>query len=177
MNESEVVFSHNDLGSANLIWNKSGQPANQLSLIDFEMALNNFAVFDLSDLFVYFTGYYMEACDKQAYPDEAYRLSFLRIYLAERNRLIGKAVDESELEKQLNWLLTATNLSALYRILFIAASIPMFDFMQQLQTPEARELTKDNPFHFGSIAFKNYEFYQENKDKFFKLADDYLTKN
>lgn len=175
LNQSEVVFSHNDLGSANFVWDKNGQPGNQLSLIDFEMALNNFAIFDISDLFVYFMGYYMELCDKQTFPDEAFRLSFLRAYLQERNRLAGKAVGEAEFEKQLNWMLVATNLGVLYKVLFIVASLPMFDFMQQLQTPEARELTKGNPFHFGTIAFKNYEFYLEKKEEFLKLADDYLA--
>lgn len=176
LNESEVVFSHNDLGSANIIWHEQGETSNKLSLIDFEMALNNFAVFDLSDLFIYYLGCYKESCNKQLYPDVAYRLSFLRAYLQERNRLANKIVNNVQFEAQLNWLLMATNLGSLYRILSIVSSIPMFDFMKQMQTPEICELVKDNPFHFGSIALKYYEFYQEKKDEFFKLADDYLSK-
>lgn len=140
------------------------------------MAQNNFAVFDISDLFNYYLGYYIEECNKKL-PDETYRRSFLRSYLQERNRLANKALSDEEFEKQLNWLFVATNLGILYRLLFITLAMPTFDFLTQLHPPDLQELFKDDPFHCGWIAARTYEVYLEKKDEFLKLADDYLVSN
>ena len=78
-----MVFSHNDLGSAKIFWNGDGETANKLSFIDLEMALNSFAVFEISDLFVYYLGYYPEEVQQAILPGQNLSAK-LSAYQAER---------------------------------------------------------------------------------------------
>ena len=137
----EITFSHNDLNQKNLVWNPQTRTIN---FIDFEMAMNNYAAFDLGQvsrvmtfcalkrltlrssgqLFFWFCGHFMESFDGDLFPSPTYRRSFLRTYLSKR-----KGIElEEDLESVLERLYVRTNLTALFFMLRMVMMTPFFDF-------------------------------------------------
>jgi len=88
---SPCIFSHNDLLSANIIYDKE---IDKISFIDYEYACYNYRGFDLGNHFCEFAGF---DCDYSKYPDRAFQLSWLSAYLKSAND--GGDVTEEELEK------------------------------------------------------------------------------
>ncbi|KAJ1981802.1 hypothetical protein H4R35_000568 [Dimargaris xerosporica] len=74
--DAPVVFSHNDLLCANIIYNKS---QDKVSFIDHEYATYNYRGFDIGNHFAEFAGF---DCDYSLYPSKAFQLRWLTEYLA-----------------------------------------------------------------------------------------------
>ncbi|KAI0236355.1 Ethanolamine kinase 1, partial [Lamellibrachia satsuma] len=74
--KSPVVFCHNDLLLANIVYNdKKGV----LGFIDFEYGAFNYEAFDIGSHFVEYAG--VETIDYSRYPDRDYQLKWLRTFL------------------------------------------------------------------------------------------------
>ena len=177
LKESDVRFCHNDLNSNNIIFNRQAEKLNQLGLIDLEMAMPNYSALELGYMFMCFTGYFLYGFEPELYPDQVYRLRFIRSYLQERNRLEGKSVDGKEFEKELEWLYHASNLGTLHNFLLIVYSLPCLDFRKDLfRNPDLDHLVKDRPYYFGEIALKMYEFFLVVEKESMKQAEEYLKR-
>ena len=81
---SPVVFCHNDLLSANIIYNET---AEKVSFIDYEYGCYNYRGFDIGNHFNEFAGF---ECNYSLYPDKKFQMQWLRHYLNAFNS--GKCV-------------------------------------------------------------------------------------
>ena len=81
---SPIVFCHNDIHSANLIYNEE---TDGINLIDYEYAGPNYLAYDLADHFCEFAG--VENVDYDKYPDEMVQKAWIRTYLEEAGKLKG----------------------------------------------------------------------------------------
>lgn len=81
---SPIVFCHNDIHSANLIYNEE---TDHINLIDYEYAGPNYLTYDLADHFCEFAG--VENVDYSKYPDEMVQKMWIRGYLEEASELKG----------------------------------------------------------------------------------------
>ena len=88
---SPVVFSHNDLLSGNIIYDRE---SDQISLIDYEYACYNYRGFDLGNHFCEFAGF---DGDYSKYPGKEAQLHWLGNYL--RASKGGVEVGDDELEE------------------------------------------------------------------------------
>ncbi|KAF7991443.1 hypothetical protein HCN44_008755 [Aphidius gifuensis] len=89
---SPVVFSHNDLLLANILYNKK---QNTVTFIDFEYTAFNYQAFDIANHFAEFPG--VDDIDYSLYPDESLQRSWLRKYLQSYNE--SSSVSEDEVTK------------------------------------------------------------------------------
>ena len=177
LKDSDVRFCHNDLNSNNIIFNKQAEKLNQIGLIDLEMAMQNYIALELGYLFMCFTGHFLYGFEPELFPNQNYRLRFIRSYLQERNKLDYESVNDEELEKQVEWLFHASNLSTLYQFLLIILSLPYLDFRKDLfHNPDLDHLVKDNPYYFGEIALRIHEFFDVIGEEFVKQVDEYLKR-
>ncbi|KZC09238.1 PREDICTED: ethanolamine kinase 1 [Dufourea novaeangliae] len=79
---SEIVFAHNDLLLANVLYN---QKENIVTFIDFEYTAYNYQAFDIANHFAEFAG--VENPDYSLYPNEELQKAWLSIYLQEYNNV------------------------------------------------------------------------------------------
>ena len=70
-----VVFCHNDLLSANIIYSPE---INEVSFIDYEYGSFNYRSFDIANHFCEFAGF---DCDYSLYPDEEFQRQWCKEYL------------------------------------------------------------------------------------------------
>lgn len=84
-----VVFCHNDLLAANIIYNPDSK---DVTFIDYEYGSFNFRSFDLANHFCEFAGF---DCDYSLYPSEEFQRAWIREYLLHYD---GQA-DESQVQK------------------------------------------------------------------------------
>uniref|UniRef100_A0A034V885 ethanolamine kinase n=1 Tax=Bactrocera dorsalis TaxID=27457 RepID=A0A034V885_BACDO len=75
---SPVVFAHNDLLLANIVYLEAEQRVN---FIDYEYADYNFLAFDIGNHFCEFAG--VDEADFSRYPKRDFQLAWLRVYLQE----------------------------------------------------------------------------------------------
>jgi ethanolamine kinase len=83
--KSPVVFCHNDVHSANMIYNEE---TDTIRLIDYEYAGPNYFAFDIANHFCEFAG--VENVDYQKYPSEMVQKMWIRMYLEEFQMLKGE---------------------------------------------------------------------------------------
>lgn len=74
-----VVFSHNDLLCANIIYNPESK---DVAFIDYEYGSFNYRSFDIANHFCEFAGF---DCDYSLYPDESVQRQWIREYLCQYN--------------------------------------------------------------------------------------------
>jgi ethanolamine kinase len=82
--KSQVVFCHNDLLVKNIILSKT---ADCVMFIDYEYAGYNYRAFDIADHFCEFAG--VDEVDYSRYPNKAFQLQWLQIYLEETAKQTG----------------------------------------------------------------------------------------
>jgi ethanolamine kinase len=73
---NQLVFCHNDLLLGNII---HSEKEGKITFIDYEYAALNFQAFDIGNHFAEYAG--IDNIDYSRYPDKAYQLDWLRIYL------------------------------------------------------------------------------------------------
>jgi ethanolamine kinase len=71
-----IVFSHNDLLCANIIFNYENK---DVSFIDYEYGSYNYRSFDIANHFCEFGGF---DCDYSLYPDESFQRQWIKEYLS-----------------------------------------------------------------------------------------------
>lgn len=139
--KSPVVFCHNDIHSANIIYNEE---TGNIRLVDYEYAGPNYLAYDIADHFCEFAG--VEEVDYGKYPGESMQKMWISQYLEEveilkgkNNVLIdGKTVHNLYLEvKRLN--LGCHLLWVVWALFQAANSTLQFDFME-----------------YASLRFKEY---------------------
>ncbi|XP_031836550.1 ethanolamine kinase 1 isoform X2 [Nomia melanderi] len=79
---SKVVFAHNDLLLANVLFNEK---ENIVTFIDFEYTAYNYQPFDIANHFAEFAG--IDNPDYSLYPEECLQKAWLNIYLQEYNNV------------------------------------------------------------------------------------------
>ena len=94
---SPIVFCHNDLTPANVIYGN-----NEIKFIDFEYASYNFRGFDIGNMFCEYAGY---DCDWEKLPKEEERLKFYQFYLRTENN-----IELKKLETEVKFYLPISNL-------------------------------------------------------------------
>ncbi|KAK1128529.1 hypothetical protein K0M31_002987 [Melipona bicolor] len=87
---NEIVFAHNDLLLANVLYNEK---ENSVTFIDFEYTGYNYQAFDIANHFAEFAG--VDSPDYSLYPEEQLQKAWLNIYLQEYNNV--KRVPENEI--------------------------------------------------------------------------------
>lgn len=85
--ESPVVFCHNDIHSANIIFNEE---TDTTKLIDYEYTGPNYSAYDIANHFCEFAG--VENVDYEKYPNEMVQKMWIRMYLEELQKLTGENV-------------------------------------------------------------------------------------
>lgn len=83
--KSPIVLCHNDIHSANLIYNDE---TGDMKLVDFEYTGPNYLAFDIADHFCEFAG--VENVDYRKFPEEDVRKQWIRVYLEEVQKLHGE---------------------------------------------------------------------------------------
>ncbi|XP_064602456.1 ethanolamine kinase 1-like [Liolophura sinensis] len=95
--DSPVVFCHNDLLCKNIIYNKQ---YDTVSCIDYEYGALNYEAFDIGNHFCEYAG--IDEVDYTRYPDKAYQLSWLKMYLEYCKQATGKPdtpITDTQLER------------------------------------------------------------------------------
>ena len=97
--ESRVVFCHNDILLANVIWNEDLQT---VQFIDYEYGKPNYQPFDIANHFDEFAGVDPVSLDYASlYPDPAFQKAWIRHYLFHFNDQ-KCAIKDAEVEKMYN---------------------------------------------------------------------------
>lgn len=129
---SPVVFCHNDIHSANIIYNEE---TDDIILIDYEYAGPNYSAFDIAHHFCEFSG--VENVDYQRYPDEAVQKMWIQMYLEEMQKVkAGTALPIQEkvvhdLYCEVNTIVLGCHLIWVVWSLFQAVNSTInFDFME-----------------------------------------------
>jgi ethanolamine kinase len=104
---TELVFSHNDLLSFNILINKNNN--NEIKFIDFEYCSYNFRSFDIANHFNEYCGFDF---DLNLHPNENYKKNFLKIYLLEAYKL--NEINDEDIENFLTEVNYSILLSNLY---------------------------------------------------------------
>ncbi len=91
-NKSKLVFSHNDLLLANIIYNK---PKEEVYFIDFEYSGTNWQAYDIANHFNEYAG--VDVVDYKLYPSKEYQIKWLSCYLKAFGRT-NDDVDEDLVE-------------------------------------------------------------------------------
>lgn len=131
--DSPVVFCHNDIHSANIIYNEE---TDGIKLIDYEYAGPNYSTYDIADHFCEFAG--VDDVDYQRYPDEMVQKMWIRMYLEEMQKVRDKDIDLPIQEKavhnlycEVNRMVLGCHLFWIVWSLFQAANSTIeFDFME-----------------------------------------------
>lgn len=90
--DNEVVFCHNDLLLANILYDED---LNSINFIDLEYAAPNYQAYDIANHFCEFAG--VDDVDHSLYPNEEFRRRWLAEYL--RSYSGGKEVDQEILQQ------------------------------------------------------------------------------
>lgn len=116
-----IVFCHNDLLSANIIYNPHD---NDVSFIDYEYGSFNYRTFDLANHFCEFSGF---DCDYSLYPDEDFQRKWINEYLSH----LGLALDNcDQIMKEVKvFTLTAHFFWGLWGLVQAQVSDISFDYM------------------------------------------------
>lgn len=86
---NSVVYSHNDLLLANVLYNKK---ENSVTFIDYEYTAFNYQAYDIANHFAEFAG--VDIPDYSLYPKETLQRAWLRIYLQTYNETNNVSEDE-----------------------------------------------------------------------------------
>lgn len=136
---SLVVFCHNDIHSANIIYNEE---TDKINLIDYEYAGPNYLAFDIANHFCEFAG--VENVDYSLYPEESVQKMWIEMYLDEKEKLQNKgpvkAEDIDRLYSEVNKMVLGCHLMWVVWGLF-QASHSTLDF---------------NFIEYASLRFKEY---------------------
>lgn len=81
---SPIVFCHNDIHSANIIYNEE---TGQINLVDYEYSAPNYLAYDIANHFCEFCG--VENVDYNRYPKEDVQRKWIRMYLNAAQKLKG----------------------------------------------------------------------------------------
>ncbi|KAJ1925674.1 hypothetical protein IWQ60_004415 [Tieghemiomyces parasiticus] len=148
---SPVVFSHNDLLSANVIYNAADDSTN---FIDHEYASYNYRGFDIGNHFAEFAGF---DCDYSLYPDRATQVGWLRNYLEAERR--GKDSDQAA-------PVTEAEVDELYREVnkFYLASHIYWGFWAMVQASFS-----DIDFDYMGYARMRFDEYHRRRDELLAL--------
>lgn len=143
-----IVFCHNDIHSANIIYNEE---TDGINLVDFEYAGPNYSAYDIANHFCEFAG--VEDVDYAKYPEEDVQKMWIRMYLEEKGKVEKAAVQDDDIHQlycEVNKLALGSHLLWTVWGLFQAAhSTIAFDFMM--------------------YASLRYEEYKKKKDMFSRL--------
>ncbi|XP_063989242.1 ethanolamine kinase 1 isoform X1 [Diachasmimorpha longicaudata] len=125
--DSPVVYCHNDLLLANILYDKRDK---SVVFIDFEYTAFNYQAFDIANHFAEFAG--VENIDYSLYPDETLQRSWLRMYLQVYNKCSNVSEDEvTKVYKQVEkFVLAAHFLWGCWAIVQYDNSSIDFDFLQ-----------------------------------------------
>jgi ethanolamine kinase len=88
---NQLVFCHNDLLLGNIIHSET---AEKITFIDYEYAAVNFQAFDIGNHFTEYAG--IDNIDYKRYPEKAYQLNWLRVYL---ETFESRPVTDEEIER------------------------------------------------------------------------------
>ncbi|XP_077994783.1 ethanolamine kinase 1-like [Glandiceps talaboti] len=127
---SPIVFCHNDLLLANVIYDEQ---TDSISFIDYEYATYNYQGFDIANHFAEYAG--VEEVDYSLYPEKEYQKKWLREYLSAYYAMAGinRHVTDKELEKnyvQVNKFCLASHFFwGLWALIQSAHSTIDFDFL------------------------------------------------
>ncbi|CAL0320078.1 unnamed protein product [Lupinus luteus] len=147
---SPVIFSHNDLLSANIMINDD---EDKIYFIDYEYASYNYRGFDIANHFAEYAGF---ECDYNLYPNMNEQFHFLRHYIQpDRPHEVS--------EKDLETLYVETNTYVLASHLFWA----LWGLIQ------AKMSAID--FDYLGYFFLRYNEYKRQKEKCFSQAQSYLS--
>lgn len=150
--DSPIVFCHNDIHSANIIYNEE---TDSIRLVDYEYTGPNYSAYDIADHFCEFAG--VENVDYAKYPDEMVQKRWIRMYLEEAQKLkaeesMAAITDEAihQLYREVNKLTLGCHLLWVAWGLFQAANSTIeFDYME-----------------YAALRYKEY---LERKDAFARL--------
>lgn len=129
--ESPVVLCHNDIHSANIIYNEE---TDATKLVDYEYTGPNYSAYDIANHFCEFAG--VDNVDYQKYPSEMVQKMWIRMYLEELQKLKGENValletSVHDLYVEVNKLVLGCHLLWVVWGLFQAANSTIeFDFME-----------------------------------------------
>lgn len=148
--DSPVVFCHNDLLSANIIYQQS---PDDVSFIDYEYGAMNYRGFDIGNHFCEYAGF--ECLYEDHYPDKSAQIPWLRAYLAEFQGCSEELISELELEQ----LYLEVNLFGLTSHFF-------WGLWALIQAD-----LSDIQFDYMGYAIKRFKRYQETKDIWLSRLD------
>lgn len=123
--DSPVVFCHNDLLSANIIYS-----GDSVSFIDYEYGAQNYRGFDIGNHFCEYAGFECEF--DQYYPDKQTQMTFLRSYLKalKEGKQEPTALELEHLYLEVNiFALTSHFFWGLWALLQASFSDIQFDYM------------------------------------------------
>ncbi|KAF1870591.1 hypothetical protein Lal_00025853 [Lupinus albus] len=153
---SPVIFSHNDLLSANIMINDE----DKIYFIDYEYASYNYRGFDIANHFAEYAGF---ECDYNLYPNMNEQFHFFRHYI-QPDRPHEKEFIKAEVsEKDLETFYVETNTYVLASHLFWA----LWGLIQ------AKMSAID--FDYLGYFFLRYNEYKRQKEKCFLQAQSYLS--
>ncbi|KAK9764191.1 hypothetical protein K7432_008508 [Basidiobolus ranarum] len=122
--DAPVVFSHNDLLSANLIYEPE---SNSCSFIDYEYGSYSFRGFDIGNHFAEYAGF---ECDYSRYPDREYQLVWLAKYLESAQGKAPTSVEVDTLYREVNQFALASHIFwGLWALVQAQLSDIDFDYM------------------------------------------------
>ncbi|KAK7354279.1 hypothetical protein VNO80_19738 [Phaseolus coccineus] len=148
--KSPVIFAHNDLLSGNIMINCE---EDKLYFIDYEYASYNYRGYDIGNHFAEYAGF---DCDFDLYPNINEQYHFLRHYLQpERPYEVS--------EKDLEALYVEANTFSLASHIFWA----LWGLIQAKMSPIE--------FDYLRYFFLRYKEYKRQKEKYFLLAQTYLS--
>jgi len=169
----EITFCHNDTNQKNVIWNPQERT---LGFIDFELAMNNYAILEIGQLFFCYTGHFLVDFDSELFPNDDYRKRFLRKYLEEKNKSNKIEMNKDEFEAELIKLFHQTNLASLFFMLRIIIMTPFFDVNPGFFKNDELDLARTQVKHYcGRFGYKIYELLAEIKDDILKKAEGYAA--
>lgn len=94
---SPIVFCHNDIHSANLIYNEE---TDCINLVDYEYAGPNYLAYDIADHFCEFAG--VENVNYEKYPNEMVQKMWIQTYFEEVEKLKGGTGENSITDSSIN---------------------------------------------------------------------------
>lgn len=147
--QSAIVFCHNDIHSANLIYDEE---TDSIKVVDYEYAGPNYSAYDIANHFCEFAG--VEEVDYRRYPDEVVQKRWIRRYLEEMQKLKGDSkslpVRDDTVHRlycEVNKLALGCHLLWVAWALFQAANSTLnFDFMEYASLRYAEYMRRKEEF-------------------------------
>jgi len=99
MENSPVVYCHNDLLSGNIIYYEK---KDSITFVDYEYSCYNYRAFDIANHFCEYMGFEM---DRQKFPSEQHQKVFLKKYLQEYYKGVKEVITDEDVEKMFEELL------------------------------------------------------------------------